>query len=382
MPPEWLRYPAAPNAGPVGLRVASTAAGRVGRGQADRYRASGVGRAGSEVGRGGLRRSPEIEAVARRLLRGIERCLPDAVSDLYSHQSGVRVIGSDPREWWSGYDRFWPILAAQLAEARASGGIVMDSMDVEGFEHQDTGWVAAKGDLRFGDEPAVDFRLTGVLELERGLWRFVQTHMSVGLRNEDTVGLSFSTGLEGLTETVEAEHPFLGGVAAPDGTVSIVFTDIEGSTALAEQLGDLRWVDLLHWHHRGVVEAAASRRGFVVKSMGDGYMLAFSSASDAVACAFQIVGGVGDGWQGVPISIRAGIHSGDAVRDVDDFYGHTVAVASRVAALARGGEILATRVVGELTRGRPFSWGQARTFELKGIKEPYEVVPLTATSAS
>jgi class 3 adenylate cyclase len=78
----------------------------------------------------------------------------------------------------------------------------------------------------------------------------------------------------------------------------------------------------------------------------------------------------------VPISIRAGIHSGDAVRDLDDFYGHTVTVASRVAALAHGGEVLATRVVGELTRGRPFSWGQARIIALKGITEPYEILPL------
>jgi class 3 adenylate cyclase len=228
---------------------------------------------------------------------------------------------------------------------------------------------------------AIDFRLTGVLELERGHWRFVQTHLSVGLPNQDAVGLTFTTALEELAADVSAEHPFLGGMAAPDGTISIVFTDIQDSTALAEQLGDQRWVELLQWHHRGVVEATASRRGFVVKSLGDGFMLVFSSASDAVVCASQILAGVVEGWNGVPISIRAGINSGDAVRDVDDFYGHTVRVASRVAAAASGGEVLATRVVGELTRGRVFTWGPPRILELKGIKEPYEVRPLMATSA-
>jgi class 3 adenylate cyclase len=280
-----------------------------------------------------------------------------------------------------GLQTVWPVLATQLSEAKASGGIELEVTEIEGFENRDSGWAAARGTFQFGGAQAIDFRFTGVLELERGHWRFVQTHMSVGLPNQDAVGLTFTTGLDELSADVSAEHPFLGGMAAPDGTVSIVFTDIQESTVLAEQLGDHRWVDLLHWHHRGVVEATASRRGFVVKSMGDGFMLAFSSASDAVGCASQIVTGVDEGWNGVAISIRAGIYSGDAVRDVDDFYGHTVTVAARVAAAAIGGEVLATQVVGELTRGRPFSWGPPRILQLKGIKEPCEVRPLMATSA-
>lgn len=329
-----------------------------------------------------MQRCPEIESLTARWLRAIESCDSDLLGDLYSQQSGGRVIGTDPREWWSGYSEFMPIWRAQLAEATASGGVIVDWSDVEGFENGTTGWVAARGVFRFLDRSDFPFRMTGVLELERGHWRFVQTHVSGGVHNEESVGLSFTTALDEVNESLRIEQPNLGAVAAPDGTVSILFTDLEGSTSLAERLGDERWVDLLHWHHRVVIESATSGRGFVVKSLGDGYMLAFASASDAVKCARQIVDALGVGWQDHRLAVRAGIHTGDAVRDKNDFYGHTVTVAARVAALANGGEVLVTRVVRDLTRGRGFRWGPGRSVDLKGFSEPYEVMPLVVDTTS
>ena len=327
-----------------------------------------------------MRRSPEVEAVVARYKQALANTDTELLSHLFSHEAALTVIGTDPREWWSGYEEMMSVTTAQLAEARATGGLAIELIDIEGFDDGDVGWAAGRGVFRFAGHPDLPFRLTTVLRVERGHWRVVQAHSSVGLRNEDVLGLSFTTALDEVHESLRIEQPSLGGVAAPDGTVSIVFTDVEDSTLLSEQLGDLQWVELLHWHHRVVVESATSNQGFVVKSLGDGYMLAFASASDAITCAQRVVDLSKKGDSGRTLAVRAGIHTGDAVRDLNDFYGHTVTVAARVAALANGGEILATRVVRDLTRGRDFSWGPVRTVELKGVTEPYEVMALETSA--
>jgi len=75
--------------------------------------------------------------------------------------------------------------------------------------------------------------------------------------------------------SVATERPSLRPAAAPDGTVTILFSDIEGSSALNERLGDVRWLELLRAHHRTVRDQVRARGGFEVKSQGDGFMIAF-----------------------------------------------------------------------------------------------------------
>jgi class 3 adenylate cyclase len=110
-----------------------------------------------------------------------------------------------------------------------------------------------------------------------------------------------------------------------------------------------------------------------VKSLGDGFMIAFSSATNAIHCAQDIRDRAAAGWHGHRINVRAGIHTGDAIRDLDDFFGHAVNVAARVAAIADGGEIVVTRVVRELVRGGPFTFDHLRSTPLKGIDDPVEI---------
>lgn len=323
-----------------------------------------------------MKRSLEIEAVAKRYLRAIEDCDADALADLFSRDPGVRSIGTDPMEWFSGFEELVPVLAAQLAEARELGGLTVELFELEGYEEGQAGWAAARGEYRFVGRPNVPFRMTAVLVLERAHWCIVQNHFSAGTPNEESYGIPFTTALDDVHESLRVEQPNLGGVAAPDGTVSIVFTDMEDSTILAESIGDLEWLDLLHRHHRVVVESATAHRGFVVKSMGDGSMLAFASATEAIRCATRIVLLSGQGQAHRAVAVRAGIHAGDAIKDVNDFYGHTVTVAARVAALAAGGEILATRLIRDLTIGGDFRWSQSRSVKLRGLSEAYEVLAL------
>ena len=89
--------------------------------------------------------------------------------------------------------------------------------------------------------------------------------------------------------TFGVDKPDLRPHAAPDGTVTILFSDIEGSTAMTERLGDQRWLELLRSHNDIVRQRVAAHEGFEVKSEGDGFMLAFQSARKALECADSIL---------------------------------------------------------------------------------------------
>lgn len=167
--------------------------------------------------------------------------------------------------------------------------------------------------------------------------------------------------------------------AAPDGTVTILFSDIAGSSELNDRLGDVRWVDLLRTHHTIVREEIRRCGGHEVKAQGDGFMVAFPSARSAVLCAQSIqaairreLGGHPDG----PVAVRIGLHTGEVIREDDDFYGKNVVLAARIAAQAQPGEILASAVVKQLVESAgDIRFGEAREVELKGLgPHPVHVV--------
>jgi class 3 adenylate cyclase len=321
-----------------------------------------------------MERSPEIEGALRRFVLSVATGDLDAILGFHSEEPGLRVIGTDPKEWYSDGDvvALWK---AQVPELAAVGTSVND-LEVEGFEEGRVGWGAATFLQTVGPVRDVRARVTAVFRLERAHWQVVQLHASIGVANEDAIAVELTTTFDAVADAVRENRPELGVPAAPDGTVTLLFTDIEASTVLAERLGDDRWTRLLRWHRTATDEAARANRGYVVKSLGDGFMIAFPSASDGIRCAIELQRRVDEGWEGEFIRIRTGLHSGDAVRDLDDFYGHAVTVAARVAALAHGGEILVTRVVRELAHGAGFEFGTARVTELKGLDGTYEVIPV------
>ena len=87
--------------------------------------------------------------------------------------------------------------------------------------------------------------------------------------------------------------------ADPDGTVTLMFSDIESSTVLLERLGDTAFVRLLGWHDAIVRDAAGEHRGYIVKSRGDGFMIAFPSAAFALRCGSAIQQRLASGYDGV-----------------------------------------------------------------------------------
>jgi len=171
-------------------------------------------------------------------------------------------------------------------------------------------------------------------------------------------------------------------VIADDGSLVLMFSDIEGSTALNERLGDAAWLHLLG-RHNSVVRAEVRRhRGQVVKTHGDSFMVVFAAVPDALRCAAAIQRGLADEetLENQRIRVRMGIHRGEVTRKGRDVYGLNVALAARVAAEADGGEILVSQdVVAQASGVDAIVVGRGRAVSLKGFSQPVTVHPVHIT---
>jgi class 3 adenylate cyclase len=170
----------------------------------------------------------------------------------------------------------------------------------------------------------------------------------------------------------------------PEGTVTIMFSDIEGFTAITEQWGDRRAMDILREHNAIIRQRIAGSGGHEVKAQGDGFMVAFSGASRALECAVGIqcdFAARNRGRPEVPIQVRLGLHSGEAISDDKDFLGGAVILAARIAQQAKGGEILVSSVLKDLCDlNGEFQFAQGRDVVLKGLSESRRVYSVTATA--
>ena len=159
--------------------------------------------------------------------------------------------------------------------------------------------------------------------------------------------------------------------AAPDGTVTILFSDIEGCTAMTHRLGDQVMQGVLRDHNALIRREVASHDGFEVKSMGDGFMLAFSSARPALECAAAIQHAFRD-YNGnhpqEPVRVRMGLHTGEAIREDGDFFGRNVILASRITDQAHGGQILISSLLKDLVESAgDWAFRDEREIALKGL---------------
>ena len=165
---------------------------------------------------------------------------------------------------------------------------------------------------------------------------------------------------------------------APSGLVTILFTDIEGSTSLTQRLGDAEAQELLRTHNTIVREALKAQDGTEIKHTGDGIMASFATASKALACATAIQTTFAERNETAeePINVRIGLNAGEPVAEDEDLFGTAVQLAARVCAHAQPGQVLASNVVRELSAGKGFLFSDQGDIVLRGFEDPvrlYEV---------
>ena len=150
---------------------------------------------------------------------------------------------------------------------------------------------------------------------------------------------------------------------------TVFFTDLVGSTARAEQLGDQRWRDLLDAHHAAVRREFARFRGNEVKSLGDGFLATFDGPARAIRCGSAVAEAV----RPLGIEVRIGLHTGEVEFADDDVCGIAVHVASRLASLAGPGDVLLTRTVKDLVAGSDIRFIERGRHPLHGLQEPMDL---------
>jgi class 3 adenylate cyclase len=158
---------------------------------------------------------------------------------------------------------------------------------------------------------------------------------------------------------------------------TFVFTDIVGSTSLAEALGDDAWPELIHWHDQTLRAIFSRYGGTEVKQTGDGFFVAFEDASTAIEAAVAVQRSLAEHRRGHGFApqVRIGLHEAEASTRAVDFAGRGVHEAARIGSLAGGGQILASvdTVQGAATR---FPVSAPRSVTLKGVSQPVDVVTI------
>jgi adenylate cyclase len=218
--------------------------------------------------------------------------------------------------------------------------------------------------------------LSGGREAVKTVWQ------TANLVRKEGFGAAVRSSIEDLADWAEVERPDLARVT-PDGRVVILFSDIEESTALNERVGDRAWVKLIGDHDKLVRRLVTGRSGHVVKSQGDGFMIAFARAEQAVRAGIDIQHALQRDEQRKRrngIRVRIGIHMGRSVRRGDDLFGRNVAMAARVASQAGGGEILVSEAVREAVSGcDDIAIDEGRDVELKGFAGTHRLYAVAAS---
>ena len=165
-----------------------------------------------------------------------------------------------------------------------------------------------------------------------------------------------------------------------DSTVTILFSDIVDYSGITERLGDRSAQAMVTEHHRIVRALLAGHGGREVKVQGDGFMAAFGGVARALRCAVAMQRAFREhtlAHPDQPIRVHIGLHTGEAMEVDDDYFGHTVIVASRIAGLAVPDEILVSSLSAQLVAGTgEFHFGAQRDVALKGMSRPQAVAAL------
>ena len=146
---------------------------------------------------------------------------------------------------------------------------------------------------------------------------------------------------------------------------TVLFTDIVNSTKRAETIGDRAWHDVLDRHNALVRREISRHRGHEVRTMGDGFLATFDGPARSIRCALAI----NEGVEALGLQVRAGLHTGEVEMAEDDLSGIAVHIASRVATMAKPGQVLVSNTVRDLVAGSNIRFHDEGSHALKGLTE-------------
>jgi predicted ATPase/class 3 adenylate cyclase len=156
----------------------------------------------------------------------------------------------------------------------------------------------------------------------------------------------------------------------PTGTVTFLFTDVEGSTSLLNELGAERYADALAEHRAVIREACTGRGGVEVDTQGDAFFFAFSTAPGALSAASDFTGRLAT--EG-PIRVRVGVHTGTPVVGEEGYVGHDVHRAARIAAAGHGGQVLVSASTATLVDNELTDLGEHRFKDLGALERVFQL---------
>jgi len=319
--------------------------------------------------------SPELTSVFSRLLEAFQEGNEPTVRGLMSPGEHTLIMGTDPREWFRGGEGVELI----LLQMREMAAFDYETRRIEAFEHDGVGWVAADVVSHVGGGSSVELRMSATFVLEDASWRLVHLHTSSPSPDDpEVIGSELSATMERILDSVDTDTEATA-LREMLGTrmVTLVFTDIEESTRRTAASGDYEWSRIVARHFDQVRQIAEENHGVLVKTLGDGAMLAFGAAEEAVRAATAIVGSTDVVGEGPPLRLRVGVHAGEAIRREDDFFGQTVNRAARIAAAAQPGQVLVSEVIRSLVAEVPdISFEAALSFELKGVPGVQTLYPV------
>lgn len=189
-----------------------------------------------------------------------------------------------------------------------------------------------------------------------------------------------SPSLAAIVAAVDTDLEDFRHQTSPEGMVTIVFTDLEASTEMLEEIGEERWLEIMLSHSRLVRECVSEHGGAIPESHGDGYMITFASARAALGFAVALQRSLeryNQDHPAQPLRVRVGMHTGNIFQSGDDVLGRSVVLAARITGRARGGEVLVSDACHQYThRVGVWSYSGPIDMNLKGLASPERVYAL------
>jgi class 3 adenylate cyclase len=289
--------------------------------------------------------------------------LPEDVQDVYRQQiealwgtgAFAALLGPSVAdragvvEWWGRVERFGA--TPGLARARLDAILELDVRDVLPLVDVPTLVIHNRDNdfVRVGHGRYLAEHIRGARLLERDSadhWPLPEQDL-IGAIEEFVTG-SRSTGHDG--------DRFL---------ATVLFVDVVGSTEQLSEVGDRSWKLMLDRFEEASRTALALYGGELNDTAGDGILATFAGPARAIRCAMSIR----DGLRRAGLEVRSGLHAGEVTRRGDEVAGIAVHIGARVSALARPGEVLATRTVRDLVAGSGIAFEERGEHELKGVPD-------------